>query len=145
MKTTIIESWIFIVLYLIYAMIEAWEEAGYYHYRVKSGGTFYDKYEHTWFTLKRSIMAFFMVLAIGDKIIGFETLISLIMMFSFVHNGFYFYSRNQLNPEIYKKGWKDDSLTSTAKIELNYQVRLVLFWLGLMNQLLITIYYLWVK
>jgi hypothetical protein len=57
--------------------------------------------------------------------------VSLGFMFSWFHNGAYYWTRRKLNPKIYTKGWTDTSLTSKALIELNYQERTLMAILGL--------------
>lgn len=46
--------------------------------------------------------------------LGWYSLLSLacmFLMFSFFHNGTYYYTRNKLKPGLYKKGWSDESRT----------------------------------
>ncbi len=57
--------------------------------------------------------------------------ISLGLVFSWFHNGAYYWTRRKLNPLVYTKGWTDTSLTSKALIELNFKERTWLAILGL--------------
>jgi hypothetical protein len=64
--------------------------------------------------------------------------IGLVFLTPFFHDGFYYMFRNSMDPEIYKKGFKDSSKTTTAVFSFDYQTRIVL---GCMSILYIFIYY----
>jgi len=121
--TTYISS---IILWIAYSMLEGIRESFYYHYKVNN--ELIDKKEdlHTLFTLQRFIVILF-IFYITNLYIAF----SCACLFPFWHDGSYYFSRNALNPNIYKKTWKDSSTTSTAKIELNYKTRIILLILGI--------------
>lgn len=55
--------------------------------------------------------------------------LSLISMFSFWHNGFYYLTRSKLDGAYY--GFMDQSETTTAKISLSFHERLVSFGLSI--------------
>lgn len=57
---------------------------------------------------------------------------ALLFTFSFFHNGFYYLTRHKLNPEIYPKGFFDDSETSTAIIELGVKFRTAMAAIGIL-------------
>lgn len=109
------------LLFILFVFFEAWREAIYWH--VKGGGV-YDTWkskpeEHTLFTIQRGI--FFLSLILGmiftTHWIGILTsTIGFALIFSFIHNGFYYMFRNRLNPEVYKEGFWSQSTTSVAKL-----------------------------
>jgi hypothetical protein len=65
------------------------------------------------YTLQRSLVLTliggFLVYTLGWY--SLISLVSMIVMFSFFHNGTYYYTRNKLQPGIYSKGWSDESRT----------------------------------
>lgn len=60
-------------------------------------------------------------------------IVSLALIFSFVHNGIYYVTRNRLNKNMYPKGFLANSNSSTAKIELNSITRTVMAVIGLIG------------
>lgn len=60
-------------------------------------------------------------------------LISLALIFSFVHNGVYYETRHKLDKNIYPKGFRDDSTSSTATIEMNFKMRTTLAVIGVLG------------
>ena len=104
-------------LFSAYAALEGRREADYFHFRWKDPMTKVDD-EHFMFSVQRSIVAilaaFASTLVFGPwGLLGF---VPLPLVFSFFHNGYYYVRRNQLDPEIYQKGWWDQSTTTTAKV-----------------------------
>jgi len=57
--------------------------------------------------------------------------LALIMTFSFFHNGFYYVTRNKLQPSLYPKGFKDKSTSSTALMDLGFKLRTSLMIIGI--------------
>lgn len=49
------------------------------------------------------------------------------LIFPFFHDGCYYLMRNKLDSNTYKKGFVDNSTTSTALIELSFKERLLMF------------------
>jgi hypothetical protein len=64
--------------------------------------------------------------------------ISLMLIFSFFHNGCYLTTRNRLQPDLYPKKFFDDSNTSMSKMEFSYKVRTTLFIAGIILIFFIT-------
>ena len=55
---------------------------------------------------------------------------SIVLMFSFIHNGVYYIQRNKLDPNIYMRKFFDSSTTSSAWIEMDFPTRLGCFVCG---------------
>jgi len=131
-------SIISLILFFGFVIFEAWREAIYWH--VKGGGI-YDTWkstpeEHTIFTIQRAI--FFLslltlLLTNTHWVVTTLSVIGFILIFSFLHNGFYYMFRNKLNSEIYPKGFWSQSTTSIAKFTkfMTPTVRTILFCLGI--------------
>ena len=112
---------ILLTFFIAYSAFEGWREAIYWY--VKIGSRFYDWFpkveEHIIFATQRAI-----VLLMGGLLLFFTgmswwlTLISVIgcaLTFSFIHNGFMYLTRNNLDPTIYHKRFWDQSTSSVAK------------------------------
>jgi len=122
---------IIISLYLIwiaFSILTANFESKYWALRNKTSNVFKFKNEHNILTLIRVCLAlpisliffyYFSWYAIAGSI-------SLITMFPYFHDGFYYYFRNKIDGS-YPKGFKDTSNTSTTKNEtLDYRTRTLL-------------------
>lgn len=59
-------------------------------------------------------------------------ILSLCLIYSFVHNGIYYWTRHKLNDKVYPKTWRDDSEKSTAFFELGFGYRTAMFLIGLL-------------
>lgn len=117
----------------LYAIFEGIREGYYFHSAVKSGDVF--EYNlHSLFWVQRSIVMFslasFISLITLSGIVTLGYIVSSMMCFSLWHNGAYYATRNNLNPAIYKKRFKDNSITSTAVFEFSFQKRLTYFIIG---------------
>lgn len=141
----------------IYALIHlAWvtycicegKRDGYFYFLTPSS---YDKYPdlHKLYTLQRSCMviAILIVSSLIGNYLSALNFFTLALSFSYFHNGSYFSKRNDLNPQQYRKRWKDDSSTSRALINFKYPIRLlqaiislVLFTSGLVYLIFINYY-----
>lgn len=105
------------ILFCAWAALEGRREADYFHFRWKDPMTKVDD-EHLMFTVQRSMVAIFAAFA-SSFAFGFWGLLGFVplpLVFSFFHNGYYYVRRNQLDPEIYQKGWWDQSTATTAKV-----------------------------
>lgn len=74
-----------------------------------------------------------------DIILASVYVICLSCMFSFFHNGTYYYIRNYLNPDVYKQKWWDHSETSSALIELGTGFRTALAVIGFIGTVFVYI------
>lgn len=126
MTTIIIES----IVWFLFASLDGFIQAYYYdlYPSVK-----HHRNMHPFFTIVRAIVAGHMVynvLMISPVDTWYPNWIpsalyglALIMTFSFFHNGFYYLTRNKLQPSLYPKGFMDKSTTSTALIDLGFKLR----------------------
>lgn len=95
--------WLILFLWIVYCIFEGAREALYWNTYPT-----YDFNVHWMFMVTRAI---FLFVASG---LVWQVLVSFILMFSFIHNGAYYTTRNILNKDLYKKKWFDQSTTSTA-------------------------------
>lgn len=58
---------------------------------------------------------------------------SLILIFSWIHNGKYYKTRNKLDKNVYPKGWFDSSTTSESFLEFNVVSRTFMAIAGLVG------------
>jgi ABC-type antimicrobial peptide transport system permease subunit len=112
-------------LFLLYFVFEGIRESWHYHESSKTSGIKSDL--HPLFTVQR-----FCLFCVAG-VLGFNLLllISYVFVFSFIHDGAYYWHRNQLNPAIYPKKFFDSSTTSTAFFEFSFTWRLILFIIGI--------------
>jgi hypothetical protein len=96
---------------------------------------------HKLFTYQRSVVASMLCLAFyflvyDDSLLYLTNTfifgVVLILTFSFIHNGAYYSTRNNLDKNVYPKRFKDTSTTSTANNEFNYDERKGMFILGIL-------------
>lgn len=117
-----------ILAWMAYAVLEGHREAWYYYYRVNVPLSFFKEENlHTLFTLQRTIV--WMLIAILSM--SWSIAVGLILIFPFWHDNQYYTQRNNIDSSTYPKRWRDSSTTSTAKIELNFKTRTVLFVIGI--------------
>jgi hypothetical protein len=104
--------------------MEGKREAYYYHSASKTGDS--DKYNlHAIFQLQRALVLFLSVIICGNIFLSAGIGFAMICSFSYFHNGSYYCTRNNLNKDIYKLRWKDDSTTSHSAFEIQYGERLI--------------------
>lgn len=101
-----------------------------FHYNNKLTPKFKEKFVfdiHILFGFIRLCLFFPLIITVENRII-----FAMITMFTFpfLHDGFYYFTRNLLNPKIYKKSFFDDSITTTAVLSLGAFYRIILFVFG---------------
>lgn len=126
---------VLLVLWIIVALLEGVRDGFFYHYLMNSAKT--DKYNMHWlFTFERSVI---MVLIVWIYLRSFSVLdtgvfvFSLILIFSFIHNGQYYWTRNFLDNNIYPKKWFASSTTSEAMLEFSVVPRAFLAFVGIIG------------
>ena len=132
---------IYFFVWNFFAYLEGTRDGSFYHANMTSSNPVKENL-HWLFTLTRSI-----VLGLIGVLIYMEysTLITiiyltyLILTFSCIHNGFYFLTRHKLDNNIYPKGFFDDSTSSTATININADMRLTMFVVGLIGVIFLII------
>lgn len=130
------------LLWIVYSLTEGIREGFYWHYENKSKRVC-DFDVNPMFHLQRILV---LVLTGGFMVhtLGWYSLLSLgsiILMFSFFHNGSYYYTRNKLDKDVYTKGWKDESRTfPPLSILMSYSKRTVTMCLGILAQVFIYLF-----
>jgi hypothetical protein len=92
-------------------------------------------YIHYLFTLIRGVVWIGVALLCG---LGWYYVIPSCLIFPYLHDGMYYYTRNKLNPRIYRLGWKARSLETNAVLSFKFETRYYLFMLGVAV-------YVWIK
>lgn len=119
------------ITWFSFAIIDGITDAYYWHIAMNVNKFDYKKFNlHKWSVIKRGIVLF--GITVYDY--NFLLIIPFIIMFSFFHNGAYYEFRKKLsNKTIYKKGWFDQSTTSTSKWTFinTPLVRSILFIIGI--------------
>lgn len=120
------------VLWIVFASIDGFVQAHYYDLFPSEKK---HRNLHPYFVIQRLIVLGLMAYEVYFNFPIWETIIftfALIFIFSFFHNGFYYLTRNKLNPEIYKKKFFDDSDTSKAVFELGFGYRTAMAVIGIL-------------
>jgi hypothetical protein len=131
-----------VVLWIIYSSVFGYCDAWYW-YSANVGKycdrTFLFKDLHNHYFLKRTIvgLVFSFSMSQTNLWIWFPVLVCLGMIFPFFHNGFYYKTRNQIDPTKYPLGFRDMSQTSIAPINFTFLFRTILLILGLSGLFLI--------
>lgn len=125
------------VIWVLYSLLEGFREGFFWEYRNNSTKQY--KFEiHPIFSLQRGIVLIIIGLLLFNSIswISIINIIGMMLIFSFFHNGTYYYTRNKLDNNIYKLKWRDQSTTSTAKMTkiMTYRNRLVFMLIGILLQ-----------
>lgn len=106
------------LIFILYALIEGFREGFYWFFKVNSKKK--TEFEiHPIFAAQRGMVILLLatnVLLLTDLNSALINILSNALLFSFFHNGIYYTTRNKLDPNIYKLGWREQSTTSTAKM-----------------------------
>ena len=137
---------ILLVSWALYSLIEGYREAYYWHYKINSTDFSDTQKEdlHPIFTVQRGVvlLVLFFSLTLILNIVGATLiLIANSLIFSFIHNGMMYSTRNKLTIKmypndktkwIYPNTWLAMSSTSTAKLTkiMTPLTRIILFLLG---------------
>lgn len=113
------------LLWAMYAYLDGRIEAHYYDAYVWSNRKHKDI--HWMSFLQRGIIL--ILIGIITKSVSFPFALALI--FSYIHNGFYYKERNKLDSMVYSENFKAESTTSTSFFEFNYKDRLKMFVVGI--------------
>lgn len=125
------------LVWVIYSMLEGLREGFFWHFKANTKKDC--QFElHPIFALQRGIVLSIIGLLLFNSI-GFYSIpsvLSMMLIFSFFHNGTYYVTRNKLDNSIYKLGWADQSTTSTAKMTkiMNYRNRTIFMIAGVLLQ-----------
>lgn len=126
---------VLLIIWIVATYCEGKRDGFFYNYRMNS--TNIDKYNlHGLFTLERFLI-FSLICWVNS--LSYSLLntgifgLSLVFIFSFIHNGEYYVTRNNLDKNIYPKRWWDRSTTSESFLEFNVVSRTFLFIVGLIG------------
>lgn len=130
------------LIWVGYSLTEGIREGFYWHYENISKKVC-DFDVNPVFNLQRALVLLisggFMVQILGWY--SLLSLLSMILMFSFFHNGTYYYTRNKLSGKIYEKGWKDESRTFPPFTPLmTYNKRTLAMGIGILAQVFIYLF-----
>lgn len=131
------------IVWILYSMIEGLREGFYWHFKSHSKKNC-DFEIHPIFSLQRAAVLSLIGILLYS-FIGWQSIISVISMmliFSFFHNGVYYYTRNKLDETLYPKGWSDQSITSTAKMTniMTYRNRTIFMIIGVLAQVFMLLF-----
>lgn len=125
----LLQTWILVCL------LEGKRDAFFYHnrkYSIKPD----NKNIHWLFSVQRFIilsLIFCMYYILNSALSTGVFIFSLILIFSWIHNGVYYFTRHKLDNSVYPKGWFDTSTTSEAKLEFNFISRTFMFITGIIG------------
>ena len=129
------------LLWILYSTLEGFREGFYWHYKNTSRTEY--KFEiHPYFTSQRAIILILIgvILYININWWSVLNIIGMSLIFSFFHNGSYYYTRNKLDHKLYPLKWMDQSTTSTAKMTkiMTFRNRTIFMFIGVLLQLVYT-------
>jgi hypothetical protein len=126
------------IAWILYSILEGLREGFYWHFKTNSRKDC--NFEiHPIFSIQRGIVLTLIGILLYT-FIGWQSIISVISMmliFSYFHNGSYYYTRHKLDDRLYVKRWSDQSTTSTAKMTkiMTYRNRTIFMMLGVLAQI----------
>ena len=130
------------LIWIGYSLTEGVREGFYWHYENQSKKVC-DFNVNPMFNIQR-IIVLLLVNSVLVNIIGYYSILSslcMILMFSFFHNGTYYYTRNKLNERYYPKRWTDESKTFPPYAPLlSYNKRTILMSIGFLAQVFIYLF-----
>ena len=123
--------------WVVYSMLEGLREGFYWHFKANTKRDC--EFEiHPIFSMQRGIVLVLMGLLLFTSIgwYSIPTVLSMMLMFSFFHNGTYYVTRNKLDERVYQLGWTSQSTTSTAKLTklMNYRNRTIFMIVGILAE-----------
>lgn len=141
---------ILFIIWILFGCLEGRRDASFYHANMKTSDPVKENL-HWLFTMTRGIVlglitwitlyAYPNQITLSDLWNLLPSLplpstmfaISLMFIFSFVHNGVYYFTRNRLDSNVYPKGFWDDSKSSTARFEISAKTRTILAIIGVVG------------
>lgn len=123
-----------LALWIVTALLEGTRDGFFFAYRMQSKP---DKYNMHWlFTFERTVIMVLIAWICSRSFSGLDTgvfALSLILIFSFVHNGQYYWTRNFLDKNIYPKKWWSSSTSSESMLEFSLVPRVFLAFVGIIG------------
>lgn len=137
----ILFNFLLIFAWTIFSIYEGKREAWYFHERYKMVHDI-----HFYFSIQRISVGFAFLIALTGLEISWLNLLDLaltstmmITMFVFLHDGYYYQERNNLNPTIYKKRFKDYN-DSSAIFDFTWNERKIMLIVGVLIMICKIIY-----
>lgn len=132
------------IVWIIFCLSEGVREGFYTHYENTSRKVCNFDLSPI-FNIQRIIFLFaissYLLHVIG--LLSIFSIISKSLMFSYFHNGTYYYSRNKLNERIYIKGWFDsDKVQRLYTTKLPYITRTILMSIGFILETFVYLFFL---
>lgn len=107
-----------LIISLLYPLFQAWREALYFSLKA-ANPKFDDVNEHPFFAIERGLVYILM-----GFILQSWSAVYLALLFPFLHDGFYYYLRNNTDG-VYPKRWLDQPKKSTALLDKIFKYPLV--------------------
>lgn len=121
MEQIIIISSFCIVFWVFYAKLEGIREGFYYDAAMRADRQYQNI--HWIFFVQRALILLVICMCTLSVLLP----IGLGLMFPFIHDGYYYITRNHLDPRIYPKKFISSSTTSTAFLEIDFTSRVIFF------------------
>lgn len=128
-------------MWVVYSSIFGYCDA-YYWYSANVGKyclkDFKFKDLHPYYFWSRSIVALAIGYGMSDgTIFNWTSIVFFLgMIFPFLHNGFYYKTRNHIDPTKYPLGFRDMSTTSIANVNFTFTIRTLMFVIGVLGLVL---------
>ena len=130
------------LIWIAYSLTEGVREGFYWHYENNSKRVCNFNINPI-FNLQRGLVVLktggFLTYTLG--LFSLLSLIGMVLIFPFFHNGTYYHTRNKLDERFYPKRWKDESKTFPPFTALiSYNKRAIAMILGLTSQVFIYLF-----
>ena len=131
------------IIWLMFTILEGFREGFYWYFKsnTRKDCTFEI---HPFFAFQRGLVLLVIggLLYFNIGIYSIASVASMILMFSFFHDGTYYYTRNKLDSNVYPLKWTAESTTSTAKLTnlMTYRNRTIFMIVGVLLQFFIYIF-----
>ncbi len=132
-------------MWIIYSSLFGYCDAWYWYsanvgkYSVK-GFLFKDLHPH-YFWMRSIVGGVFAIPICGFSLLNwFFIMVCFGLIFPFFHNGFFYKTRNEIDPTKYKLGFRDMSTTSIANVNFTFLIRSIMCGLGIVGLILINLF-----
>jgi len=108
--------------YMVFSAISGYFEAYFWNEYPRVN----QRFSHIMLTVFRAVV---MLPVLWYEGIGY--CVGLACLFPLIHDGFYYETRNRINPNVYKLGWMDHSKNTGAIISLDFPARVMFACVGI--------------
>lgn len=131
------------LIWILYSVFEGVREGFYWKY--KSTNNKESQFEvYPIFSMQRSLVLLLIGVLLFPSIGWFSVIsvLSMLLMFSFFHNGTYYKTKNKLDNGLYELGWMDHSPTTKTKITklMTYRNRTILMIIGVLLEVFMCLF-----